>query len=254
MSKSRHQSVAFAEEPETLPTYEELIARTMVPARAEGEAGAMQNPPAPNNPQTVEQPQTPPAEPEPKPNDPDQPQPANPEPPREQELPEPDLDDPDSDSDGGAAQPAPGPRDLAAHAKNLRRRKNRAADDPAIVDAGMDGEIITPAGQVLTARYESRITVLAAWQYPGNVNNAPDWIDRNWIGYETNFDPVRQLDPGPVVRIPLYNDPTRAATVRVGDYVVQQEIKLASGLSDVRIEAWARDHFEKFFVPRGQLS
>jgi hypothetical protein len=44
--------------------------------------------------------------------------------------------------------------------------------------------------------YESRIRILEAFRYPGSFRNAPDWIDRNWLGHG-DWDPLRQIEPGP---------------------------------------------------------
>lgn len=225
------QNVVFADEPEQLPTYEDLI------------ASSMQNP-------------SPPAEPAPPAEPPAEPTPAEPpnEPPNEETPPpapkeEPDLTDPEGENNGGAPQPTAPPRNRDP-SRSRKPPISRSADNPAIVDPQtLDGEIITPSGAVYTPVYESRITILAAWQYPGNVNAAPAWIDRNWIGYETNYDPVRNLEGGPVLRIPSHNDPSSTTSARVGDYVVQQEMKVAPTLTDIRVEVWRKEDFEKFFIP-----
>lgn len=95
--------------------------------------------------------------------------------------------------------------------------------------------------------YESRIVIVDAWQYPGSLKNAPDWIDRNWVGYG-DYDELREIKPGPCLRVPLQSGIT--AIVRIGDYVATQEVKLAEGVTDIRLEAWQRDQFEKLFIPK----
>jgi hypothetical protein len=32
-----------------------------------------------------------------------------------------------------------------------------------------------------SVKYESRIQIVDAFRYPGNLANAPSWIDRNWV-------------------------------------------------------------------------
>jgi hypothetical protein len=101
-----------------------------------------------------------------------------------------------------------------------------------------------PAAARLT--YENRIFIVDAWQYPGSLRDAPPWVDRNWAGYAADYDPLRQLEPGPCLRVPLLGGVV--AIVRIGDYVVTQEVKFSDGLSDLRLEVWEQQQFEKFFM------
>jgi hypothetical protein len=89
--------------------------------------------------------------------------------------------------------------------------------------------------------YQSRIHVNEAWQYAGTLRDAPDFIDRNWVGF----------DDGPILRVPHYARPDGEQVIcRVMDYVVRQEVKLAEGMPTMeRIEVWPREEFERLFIP-----
>ena len=114
-----------------------------------------------------------------------------------------------------------------------------------------DGDIDSPSTRANpgNVRYESRIRVLEAYQYPGNLKGAPEWVDRNWVGYNPDFDPLRNIEPGPALRVPTRGG-DEMAWCRPGDYVVRQEVTLVHGIEpDIVIEVWARESFEKNFIP-----
>lgn len=176
------------------------------------------------------EPAEPPTEPVPDPEPPDE------DPPEPDE----DPDEPDEDENG---EPPSTPEDGEPEkhrSGSLRSTESAIAHLPV-----HEGEIVHDP-----VRYTSRITILDAWQYPGAVRDAPGWVDRNWVGWG-DYDPLRGIEPGPCLRVPLPWDPTGAqvALVRVGDYVARQEVAIADGVVDIRIEAWNRDHFEKMFIP-----
>lgn len=104
---------------------------------------------------------------------------------------------------------------------------------------------ITPPGRV---RYESRISIVEAWQYPGNLTGAPAWIDRNWIGY-ADEDDLRGIPAGPCLRVPSVADASAVVLCRVGDYVAMQSVQLAPDAVIVRVEVWAQEQFQKLFIP-----
>lgn len=106
----------------------------------------------------------------------------------------------------------------------------------------------TPYREIQGVIYESRIRVLDAWQYPGNVPaSAPDWVDRNWIGW-ADFDNLRDIPAGPCLRVPLVSGDL--AICRAGDYVARQEVLMMPDFpGDVRIEVWPKLQFEKLFMP-----
>ena len=117
----------------------------------------------------------------------------------------------------------------------------------------LEGEIISPADSRVHAgvqagvRYESRIRVLEAYQYPGHLKDAPGWIDRSWAAY-SDFDPLRGIPAGPALRVPLRNGDF--AMARPGDYTVRQEVILAHGVRpDVQVEVWPKESFERTFIP-----
>jgi hypothetical protein len=130
------------------------------------------------------------------------------------------------------------------------------SDDPPVDDVPtsaedakvLEGVIESPpaAGHV---RYESRITIVDAFQYPGSFAGAPDWIDRNWLGFADD-DPLRGIPAGPCLRVPSPADPNEVVLARVGDYVARQSVLLAEGqMPELRIEVWSREQFQKLFIP-----
>jgi len=97
-------------------------------------------------------------------------------------------------------------------------------------------------------RYESRIVIVDAWQYPGHLKDAPDWVDRNWAAYFDSWDPIRKLEPGPALRVPSSLGQERIC--RAGDYVAQQEVRLATGVPpEIRLEVWEKEQFQRLFIP-----
>ena len=116
----------------------------------------------------------------------------------------------------------------------------------------LDGEILAKSRAGGATRFESRIRILDAWKYSGSVATAPAYVDRNWIGYASEYDRLRQIEPGPCLRVPLTPDPNeRVITVcRVGDYVVHEEIVGDDGGLSERIEVWEHNQFERLFLPK----
>lgn len=114
--------------------------------------------------------------------------------------------------------------------------------------AGGGGRVAKTNGAVSKqpVRYESRIEVREAWQYPGFVQDAPPWIDRNWIGW-ADYDELRHIPQGPCLRVPIESG---LGVVRKGDYVVQQLVRADDGSVPTRsrIEVWPREEFERLFV------
>lgn len=105
-----------------------------------------------------------------------------------------------------------------------------------------------PAAARGTVRYEARIQILDAWQYPGGLKDAPDWIDRNWVAYAADEDSLRNIPAGPCLRVPLASG--EVAICRIGDFVAMQEIRLvADQPGDVRVEVWPQEQFFKLFMP-----
>lgn len=123
------------------------------------------------------------------------------------------------------------PTDHPEPQQEPQQAPGKTADDPA-----------TPA-----AHYEARIQILDAFQYPGALKNAPDWVSRNWAAY-ADYDPIREMEAGPALRVPVPSG--LIAIARIGDYVCRQSVMLDPSLPpETRIEVWNRDQFEKLFVP-----
>ena len=122
--------------------------------------------------------------------------------------------------------------------------KEQKSPEPHVIE----GEISPPLPSD-RVRYESRIQIIDAWQYPGNVANAPAWVDRNWIGFGDD-DPLRGIEAGPCLRVPSASDPNEIVLCRIGDYVAQQSVTLSPDASPIiRVEVWSRDQFQKLFLP-----
>jgi len=124
--------------------------------------------------------------------------------------------------------------------------------DDILQEHGSDGDAppASPEPEILpplpASRYRQRIRIIEAWQYNGRLADAPAWVDRNWAAWG-DYDPLRKIDAGPAVKVPTApNGP--AAVARIGDYIVQQEVAVTEDISDVRVEVWAREQFEKFFL------
>jgi hypothetical protein len=154
--------------------------------------------------------------------------------------------EPGPDDPGEAPPTEPAPAEPAPTEPEEAPGEESPEDDDEDGDEDENAPVrpADPPGAFL--RYESRITILDAWQYPGSLARAPGWVDRNWAGY-ADPDPLRKIDAGPCLRVPNSNG--EIAFVRIGDYVARQEVRLTDVLTDVRIEAWQRQHFEKLFLP-----
>jgi len=145
-------------------------------------------------------------------------------------------------------RPSPSPALPPVHAGSP------AGIEPAVVPPNRPRQVeFLPPGQ----RWETRIEVIEAYQYPGNLATAPEWIDRSWIGY-ADPDIVRGIPAGPCLRVPTFGpgdaSGALAVEVRVGDYVVQQEVKFPDRAPVVKLEVWMREHFEAYFMPAAPTS
>jgi hypothetical protein len=144
--------------------------------------------------------------------------------------------------------PAPQPDDDEGDLRHRPEDEPPEDDEEAALDAGIP--VASPPQPIQThpgaVHYEARITIVDAWQYPGNLKAAPEWVDRNWAAY-ADYDPLRDIEPGPALRVPLPSGV--AVMVRIGDYVARQEVRLTREISDIRLEVWERQQFEKLFYP-----
>jgi hypothetical protein len=166
------------------------------------------------------------------PDSPDEPDPAQPDPIR--------RDDPPVPAPDETGDPDEEPDDI------------EIVEDPDGVPGRIPGRVpptrpSPSAQQHLT--YESRITIVDAWQYTGTLVNAPAWVDRNWAAYASDYDPVRLLEPGPALRVPTQYS-SQDKLCRIGDYVARQEVRLlASQPGEIRVEVWEGEQFERLFLP-----
>jgi hypothetical protein len=190
----------------------------------------------------------------PGPDEPDDPSPV----PTEPFDPDEDDEDPEDDDDNGEAAredqpanpgavPSPPEGDRVSAGTDAADRANAAGSVPTEMPPfSPPMEIIPPNAH--SVRYEARISIVDAYQYPGNLKDAPGWVDRNWAAYADNFDPLRQLEPGPALRVPTYRGDT--VLCRVGDYVARQEVKLtADQPGEIKIEVWEKEQFQRIFMP-----
>lgn len=112
----------------------------------------------------------------------------------------------------------------------------------------LDGEVLTKSDAPGTYSFESRIKILDAYQFTGQAATAPDWVDKNMVGY-ADYDAVRGIEAGPCLRVPTghMDDMTLC---RIGDFIVRQEVDMGPGYEpDVKIEVWDQMQFLKMFVP-----
>jgi hypothetical protein len=109
-------------------------------------------------------------------------------------------------------------------------------------------------------RWTSRISILEAYQYNGSFKNAPPWIQRTWLAYG-DADLLRQIPPGPCLRVPLPtaahggypNDDGGYVLCRIGDFVCRQQMDFEDGRAPhIRTEVWAKEQFLKNFMPEAK--
>lgn len=100
----------------------------------------------------------------------------------------------------------------------------------------------------LVARYESRIVIVDAWQYPGSLTGKPDFVDANWIAWG-EYDDITKAPAGPALRVPTQGLQAEKMA-RKGDYIVRQTVTLAHSLPpDTQVDVWPQKDFEKLFIP-----
>jgi hypothetical protein len=151
----------------------------------------------------------------------------------------------DAPSEG--ASTAPDGLDLGQLVREAAARPVAVEDYPPAVATipapkPLEGELSRGTG----LRYESRIEILDAFQYPGNVAKAPVWVDRNWIGW-ADMDDTRGIPAGPCLRVPTFRGDV--VLCRPGDYVCRQSVKITDDSHEIRLEVWTREQFERLFLP-----
>jgi len=108
-----------------------------------------------------------------------------------------------------------------------------------------------------TVTYRSRISVVEAWRYPGQLAGAPLFIDRSWTAWADSD--INGSPSGPALRVPVTRSlsgptpPDGTKLCRVGDYVVRQMVTLVDGLdAEESLDVWAKEAFERLFMPVSQ--
>lgn len=227
--------VQMADEADELPSFEQILASS--PSQPEA---AVAQRPGPDDPDPTPVPgpgsDNPSVPPDQEPAEPNEPEPDddNGETPDEEDGEE----IPSGDDDGSPADP---PHSVGLTPEGRAPLTAATSPPPAL-----DGEISPPGDRAV--RYEARIQIVDAWRYPGTLTQAPPWIDRNWAAFADSYDPVRNLEPGPALRVPTYRGDT--VYCRVGDYVAQQEVKLtADEPGEIKIEVWEAEQFQRLFIP-----
>lgn len=96
--------------------------------------------------------------------------------------------------------------------------------------------------------------MVEAWRYPGQLADAPDFIDRSWTAWADGD--LYGGPSGPALRIPITSSlsspvpPDGFKMCRVGDYVVKQMVTLVDGLEpEESLDVWPKDVFERLFMP-----
>lgn len=166
----------------------------------------------------------------------------------------PEAPDEDPDEDENGVPPEKNPPEY----EDMPPHDEPANPDDEDVDENASPPLATGADVVFepanyppltgTIRYESRIQILDAFQYPGSLVSAPAWVDRNWIGWANDQDDLRGIEPGPCLRVPLISG--LVGICRIGDYVARQETRLVVDQpGEIRVEVWPQEQFAKMFLP-----
>lgn len=118
---------------------------------------------------------------------------------------------PQPPASGGFPQAGPG----TPMARYDGGRPTIATPPPAVVTRP---HVDTALFDAAPHRYESRVNVLTAYRFDGRLAQAPPWVDRNWLAYDSSGD-----SPGVALNV---SDPDGAAigVAKVGDYVVVQDV------------------------------
>ena len=183
--------------------------------------------------------------------DPEHEHPYNPIPPRPGEPPIPDEQEPeiDDEPDEEETEIPPDPE----------RPEDKPAPAGANVAAPQLGNeysapVISAPPPPPTVTYRSRIAVVEAWRYPGQLAQAPDFIDRAWTAW-AEAD-LYGRSAGPALRVPVTRSlsgpvPADGAKLcRIGDYVVRQMVTLVDGLEpEEALDVWPKEDFERLFMP-----
>jgi hypothetical protein len=201
--------------------------------------------------------------------DPDEEQPYNPIPKRPGEGPdpsrrdepnpdEPDEDDPnpddvDGDEEDAENTPVPDAPATEQPANPPQSPAGSTAPTPPRLGSGYSAPVSASSASP-TVTYRSRISVVEAWRYPGQLANAPDFIDRGWTAWADTD--LYGSPAGPALKVPVTRSlsgptpPDNYKMARVGDYVVRQMVTLVDGLdAEESLDVWPKEAFERLFMP-----
>lgn len=192
---------------------------------------------------------------------PERPNPDTPDPRREtDDEPNPDEfeeDDPnpdDVDGDDEDAENTPVP-DIPSTEQPAPQNPSPAGST-ALTPPRLGSEYSAPvdASKSPTVTYRSRISVVEAWRYPGQLAGAPLFIDRSWTAWADSD--INGSPAGPALRVPVTRSlsgptpPDGTKLCRVGDYVVRQMVTLYDGVdAEESLDVWAKEAFERLFMP-----
>jgi hypothetical protein len=139
-----------------------------------------------------------------------------------------------------------------------------SAGETALASPRLGSEYMAPVSPPAspmppTVTYRSRISVVEAWRYPGQLAQAPDFIDRGWTAWaDSDFN---GSPSGPALRVPVSQSlsgptpPDGTKLCRVGDYVVRQMVTLVDGLEpEESLDVWQKEAFERLFIPKKRKS
>lgn len=198
----------------------------------------------------VPEPARPPASPPQPPSPPPQP-PQPPQPSPSDSAPFPLSADPGTDPEPYLAAAAVGPGDLLPGFA-MQDEPFDTTLDPVRLGVVVDQVVARVAAQrppptpeippAPTRRYLQRIEIIEEFQYPGHLNGAPLWIDRNWIAY-ADFDEASRRPAGPALLIP------GLGMVYRGDFVVFQEVRLTPEHSERRLAIYTPEEFYRQWLP-----
>ena len=99
-------------------------------------------------------------------------------------------------------------------------------------------------GQPGSFTWKQRVLVNEAYQFNGRVQEAPPWVDKNWLGHD---DAAKDATGSPIVLVI-----PGIGTCRRGDYIVQQSVLDDDNMWQDRIEIYKREDFERMFVRTSQ--
>jgi hypothetical protein len=168
------------------------------------------------------------------------------EPPEEEPVIDPDIDGDDGEEENTPPPDQPGEPPAAKAAG--------AAVTPPRLGSSYSAPVDQAPLHPPTVTYRSRIAVVEAWRYPGQLAEAPTFIDRAWTAW-AEAD-LYGATAGPALRVPVTRSLSGPVPLdgfklcRIGDYVVRQMVTLVDGFEpEEALDVWPKDDFERLFMP-----